>query len=173
MYDPTRNTEVPDKQLCQAWWPINTMNNDELLVNSRIGAPVITPHEIFNGNGSKSMPRHHIQNLTFVYNHIATFPMNILQKYLDNAAICIVRPNWSTFRLWNSYLDLVALGHLKTPQIAHELTEATLSYKNLTTTLWQTHELQVVILDQALIAFPSAWEPAARQQACDTNATAM
>ncbi len=55
-------------------------------------------------------------------------------------------------------------GHLKTPQIAPELTEAARPtkilrqpYENPTT----KHELHAVILDKALRAFPSGWQPAA------------
>jgi len=46
------------------------------------------------------------------------------------------------------------------------------SYDNPTKIIRQKHELQVVIWDLALRAFPSGWQPAAWQQACDTNTTA-
>ena len=45
-------------------------------------------------------------------------PTNILRKSYETAAIYIVRSNWSEFRIWNAYLNLVALGHLRTPQNA-------------------------------------------------------
>ena len=56
---------------------------------------------------------------------------------------------------------LAAPGHLRILKIASGLTEATPLYENCMKTLQQGDGFQVFILEQALGAFPSGWEPAA------------
>ena len=69
-------------------------------------------------------------------------------------------------------MNIATFGRPQTPPIAPELTDAGQAYEKPTTILIQKHKLRIVILQQALRAYPSGKEPAGRQQARDINTTA-
>ena len=95
-------------------------------------------------------------------------PTRILRKSYDNAAICIVRSNWRRFWLWNAYLNLAALGHLKTDQITPVLTEAASPYKHPTTILRKSYDKNTSF---ALLFWTRLWElsPVAGNQLPDNK----